>query len=219
MQNLEIIVEGQREAFREISRRLIKIGSEFHSRGWLLGTSGNLSAVVSRSPLLIAITASGIDKGNLTEDGILAIEGSGNIISGTGKPSSETPLHIAAIMARGAGSVIHTHSVWGTIISTRFEKAGGFRIEGYEMLKGLDNVSSHDHTEWIPVLPNSQNMPALSVHIEKLLAEREDLHCFMLAGHGLYVWGNTLDDAKRHAEAIEFLLEVYGRTLMAGGQF
>ena len=30
---------------------LIRLGSEFHRRGWVLGTSGNFSVVVSRDPL------------------------------------------------------------------------------------------------------------------------------------------------------------------------
>jgi hypothetical protein len=26
------------------------------------------------------------------------------------------------------------------------------------MLKGLDGVTTHEHREWIPILPNSQDM-------------------------------------------------------------
>ncbi len=42
---------------------LASIGKEFHVRGWVVGTSGNLSAVVDREPLRLALTPSGVDKG------------------------------------------------------------------------------------------------------------------------------------------------------------
>jgi len=33
----------------------------------------------------------------------------------------------------------------------------------------------------------------------------------LLRGHGLYTWGRGLDEAERHTEILEFLLEVIGR--------
>lgn len=216
LQNVEISIDRYQQIFSELSLKMMRIGREFHGRGWLLGTSGNMSTMVSYNPFIIAITASGLDKGNLTEEGILVMDGSGKVLSGKGKPSSESALHLAAVRGVGAGSVIHTHSVWGTILSRLYEREGGFSLQGYEMLKGLENVTSHTHSEWIPVIPNSQDMLNLSAKVETMLRDRRDLHCFLLAGHGLYVWGKNLNDAKRHAEAIEFLLEVHGRSVLSG---
>jgi len=44
---------------------LVEVATGFHRRGWMLGTSGNLSVVLEREPLRLAITASGLDKGAL----------------------------------------------------------------------------------------------------------------------------------------------------------
>src|SRR5215831_2460644 len=80
------------------SEHLAQLGREFHRRGWVLGTSGNFSAVVSRDPLRIAITASSLDKGQLTADQILEIDSGGHVIQPTaGKPSAETLLHTAIV--------------------------------------------------------------------------------------------------------------------------
>jgi methylthioribulose-1-phosphate dehydratase len=198
-------------SFSEVAACLAEFGRNFYGRGWLLGTSGNFSAVISREPLRLAITPSGVDKGMLAADQVLQIDGSGAVIQGSGRPSSETALHLV-IVRRGAAAVLHTHSIWGTMLSEAYAGEGGITIEGYEMLKGLERVRTHQHSEWIPILENSQDMAALALSAEATLLRRVDIHGFLLRGHGLYTWGEDLAQAKRHVEILEFLLEVTGRT-------
>jgi methylthioribulose-1-phosphate dehydratase len=132
--------------------------------------------------------------------------------TGDGRPSAETALHVEIVRVRGAGAVLHTHSIWSTVLSARGLPAAGLAIEGYEMLKGLEGVSSHEYREWIPVLENDQDMGRLSARVRQLLAEQPACHAFLLHRHGLYTWGRTLPDAVRHVEILEFLLEAVGRT-------
>ena len=91
---------------------------------------------------------------------------------------------------------------------------GGVAIEGYEMLKGLQGVSTHVHREWLPIIENSQDMLELADRIGETLREHKAAHGLLLRRHGLYSWGNDLPQAKRHVEILEFLLEVVGRTLL-----
>jgi len=191
---------------------LARLGPDFHGRGWVLGTSGNFSAVVSREPLRLAITSSSVDKGELTADHILQIDGAGNVLEGSGRPSAETLLHLAVVRLRQAGAVLHTHSVWSNILSDAFSADGGLSIEGYEMLKGLEGVSTHEHREWLPIIENSQDMTGLAVSVEAALSQHPSAHGFLLRRHGLYTWGKDIAEAKRHVEILEFLLEVRGRT-------
>jgi methylthioribulose-1-phosphate dehydratase len=182
----------------------------------MLGTSGNLSAVVSRDPLRIAITRSGVDKGALTADQVLEVDGAGARLRGEGKASDETSLHLEIVRKRGAGSVLHTHSVWSTILSDAHTAAGGFALEGYEMLKGLAGVKTHEHREWLPVLPNTQDYTVLVRDLASTLDRHQECHGLLLAGHGLYTWGMDAMEARRHVEILEFLFEVRGRLLLAG---
>ncbi len=200
------------ENFSSLATLLVEAGRDFYRRGWVMGTSGNFSAVASREPLRLAITASGMDKGRLAEENILQIDEGGNVIAGEGRPSDETLLHLTVARVREAGAVLHTHSVWSTILSEAMGDEGGFAIEGYEMLKGLSNVRTHLHREWLPVIENSQDMTALARVVEDALARHKDAHAFLLRGHGLYTWGRDLKEARRHTEILEFLLEVTGRT-------
>src|SRR4029079_2432397 len=128
------------------------------------------------------------------------------------RPSAEPLLHVEIARARGAAAVLHTHSVWSTILSDRHASAGGVGIEGYEMLKGLEGVSTHEHQEWIPILENDQDMTRLAGRLRHVLAEHADCHAFLLRRHGMYTWGETLPQAVRHVEIVEFLLETVGRT-------
>ncbi len=199
--------------FTEAAARICDIGREFYRRGWVLGTSGNFSAVLQREPLRLAITASGVEKGALTDKEILQIDGNGSVIKGVGKPSAETALHLVIVSLQNANAILHTHSVWSSIISDAYAIKGGVKIEGYEMLKGLAGVTTHQHAEWLPILENSQDYGDLSRTVEITLKEHPHTHGFLLRRHGLYTWGEDLSAAKRHVEILEFLLEATGRTL------
>lgn len=218
------------ESVDEIVTDLALIAKGFYARGWLLGTSGNLSAVVRRDPLELAITASGVDKGQLIPKQVLMIDENARVLSEHAacespgfirssdrnhtvyKPSDETSLHIGIVKQRGAGAVLHTHSVWNTILSEIHAGERGIQIEGYEMLKGLDGVRTHEHAEWLPIIENSQDMRALSETVSSVLERNPQAHGFLIKRHGLYSWGKDLAQAKRHIEIFEFLLETIGRT-------
>ena len=201
------------DRFAEIASGLAAVARGFHARGWLLGTSGNLSAVVQREPLRLAMSPSGVDKGELKPEQLLSIDEDARVVSGhSGKPSDETLLHLRIVKERGAGAVLHTHSVWNTILSDLHTAEGGVAIEGYEMLKGLQGVPTHEHSEWLPIVENSQDMQALAETVAQTLNKHKAAHGFLVRRHGLYTWGETLAQAKRHIEIFEFLLETMGRT-------
>jgi len=205
--------------FSGLASSLAATAKSFHARGWMLGTSGNLSAVVQRDPLRLAMSPSGVDKGELSPDQLLSIDENARIVSQhNAKPSDESLLHICIIKERGAGAVLHTHSVWSTMLSDLYASDGGIRIEGYEMLKGLQGVNTHEHSEWVPIIENSQDMSALAETIGKTLNEHKAAHGFLLRRHGLYSWGDTLAQARRHVEILEFLLETIGRTALITAQ-
>ena len=202
--------------FPDIAQQLIDVGKRFDARGWVLGTSGNFSSVLGHQPLKMAITPSAAFKGDLRLDEIVEIDEYGTPV-GAGRPSAEALIHLEVVRSRDAGAVLHTHSVWSTILSDLHADEGGLFIEGYEMLKGLHGVLSHEHREWIPIIDNDQNMPRLAKAVGKTLDEFPAVHAFLLRRHGLYTWGDTLADAERHVEILEFLFETIARTRALAG--
>jgi methylthioribulose-1-phosphate dehydratase len=200
--------------FVEIAHQLVEAGRRFDARGWVLGTSGNFSAVVSREPLRVAVTPSAAFKGELTRERILEVDDDGSVAgSETARPSAELLVHLEILRARNAGAVLHTHSVWSTLLSDEHAIDGGLWITGYEMLKGLEGVRTHEHREWLPIIENDQNMSRLARSAGEALRRHSDAHGFLIRRHGLYTWGADVPQAVRHVEILEFLLETVGRTL------
>ncbi len=200
--------------------QLREIGREFHQRGWSLGTSSNYSVIISRDPLELLVTASGKDKSALGRDDFVRVDANGNVCDGSNRRSSaETLLHCTiAQLVPATGAVLHTHSIWGTLLSRTDLAAGSLRIEGYEMLKGLEGIATHDTTEEVPIFANTQDMPRLSEEIRGRFAAfdfsapgRPPVHGFLISGHGLYTWGRSLAEARRHIEIFEFLFECTAR--------
>jgi methylthioribulose-1-phosphate dehydratase len=137
------------------------------------------------------------------------IDEHGSLVAGSGQPSAETSLHLAIARARGTGVVLHTHSICSTILSDVSDD--GLAIQGYEMLKGLNGVTTHEHREWLPIIDNTQDWAGAAPGVEAMLNRQANAHGFLIRRHGLYTWGRDIAQAKRHVEIFEFLFEVIAR--------
>src|SRR5712691_6920472 len=91
-------------SFSNAVAELAQIGKGFYARGWVLGTSGNFSAVISREPLRLAMTSTGLDKGALTPPQFLEIDDAARVVRGDGQPSAEALLHVAIVNGVGASA-------------------------------------------------------------------------------------------------------------------
>jgi len=195
-----------------ITSQLVSVVRRLHAAGLATGTGGNCSAVDETGRLWI--TGSGLDKGAVAETDLVAVNAAGSVVAGTARPSAETSIHVELVRVRDARAVLHVHSVWNTILSQRFAADGELAITGFEMLKGLRGVTTHEHREVVPIVANSQDMPALVADIRRALASHPGAHGILVAGHGLTTWGSDLAEAHRHVEIFEFLFEVVGRQLL-----
>ena len=129
-----------------------------------MGTSSNYSAVVQTNPLELVITASGKDKGRLTSQDFVRIDAEAHPTApDQPKSSAETWLHVVAAQEiPDVGAVLHTHSVWGTLLSDYFFSDGGVVLEGFEMLKGLEGIKTHETRLWVDIFENTQDIPSLA---------------------------------------------------------
>jgi methylthioribulose-1-phosphate dehydratase len=203
-------LEPQIDALRET-------GNWLWQRGFSLGTSSNYSIVVNRDPLQLLITASGKDKGHLGRGDFVVVDSAGKpTVPGQPKSSAETLLHTVVAELPDVGAILHTHSVYSTILSDLFFEQGYVEISGYEMLKGLAGVTTHEHTWRMEIFENTQDIPSLAEQVRQRLndSQRPLTHGYLIRKHGLYTWGKDLDEARRHIEIIEFLLECTYRRLM-----
>lgn len=205
------------DGYAAVKHQLIDLGREFHARGWSLATSSNYSVVVGKQPLRLLITASGTHKDRLGATDFTVVNEHGRVCGQeAARPSAETLLHTVIADHRGAGAILHTHSIWSTLLSQRHAGPSGegeLILDDFEMLKGLAGIESHRAGLRIPIFDNTQDIPSLAAQAQRIFnhPSATPSHAFLLRRHGLYTWGRDILDAKRHVEALEFLFEVVVR--------
>lgn len=178
------------------------IGRFAASRGWVPATSGNFSHRIDATH--IAITRSGIDKGNIRPEDLIVVDLNAPLPAGV---SAETPLHVARYAADAhTGAIVHVHSVAATVLSRIDAAKGAVELHGFEMHKSLSGITTHESSVRLPIFANDQDTAALATRIEAALGA-DPVPGYLLCGHGLYAWGATMDDARRHLEGLEFLLQ------------
>ncbi len=189
----------------DAARELCLAGAELARRGWTPASSSNFSRRLDDRHA--AITISGRDKGCLSEADIMVVDLDGRAVGSEHRPSAETLLHTQLYRRfPEVGCVLHTHSRNQTVASRLFAGDGALVLRGYELLKAFPGFDSHDASLRLPVLANSQDMPALAAEVARQL-DAGPLWGYLIEGHGLYAWGATCVLARRHLEAFEFLID------------
>lgn len=199
---------------KRLAEELLQSIQFFSVKGWTPATSTNYS-VRSETKNEYIISRSGVDKSQFTLSDLIMIDTQGEVLPPFNKPgiksSAETEIHTALYREYPEiNCVLHTHSVLGTVLSLTHSKEKQIIFKDFEILKGLEGNATHELTEILPIVPNSQKMSEI-LHGMKDFCHN-DIHGFLIAGHGLYTWGKDVATAKRHIETFEFLFECYQMT-------
>ncbi len=191
------------EAFLNAAADLCEAGRFIDSKGWVPATSGNFSLRLPDGT--IAITVSGKHKGRLQIEDIMLIDAEANALDGK-KPSAETLLHTSLYRRFPAiGCVLHPHALNAVLLSRVFDNA--IVLENYELLKAFAGIATHESRMVVPVFANDQNISRLAAEVECYLDQHPACHAYVLAGHGFYTWGDSVDETLRHVEALDYLFD------------
>ena len=187
----------------QLAQQIVDAGRFLYGRGWSPATSSNFSMRLDERHA--AITVSGRDKGRLVATDIMVVDMAGKAVATEHRPSAETLLH-TQLYARypDVGCVLHTHSHVQTVASRLYAPQGHVHLEGYELLKAFAGNQTHEMAVDVPVLSNTQDMDELAEWVDTLL-DQQPMWGYLIDGHGLYAWGRTMAEARRHLEAFEFL--------------
>jgi methylthioribulose-1-phosphate dehydratase len=191
------------DAFLDAAQQLVDAGRFIDSKGWVPATSGNFSARLPDGN--IAITVSGKHKGRLQLDDIMLIDADANSLDGK-NPSAETVLHTSLYKRfPNIQSILHPHLLNATLVSRIFKSE--IVLEDYELLKALSGITTHESRVVVPIFANDQNIPRLAEQVEQYIDKHADCYAYIIAGHGLYTWGTSVQEALRHLEALDFLFD------------
>jgi methylthioribulose-1-phosphate dehydratase len=194
---------------------LAEIARDFHARGWMSGTAGNLSAREDAEHFWI--TASGKPKGRLDESDFLLVRiADGEVIdrvAAGNKPSAETGIH-RALYARfpEAQSCLHGHSIDGMLVSGKARAgARAVRLAPIEMIKGFDIWKQNPKVD-LPLFDNHLDVARIVRDIETRFRKvAPPVTALMVRSHGATVWGGSLQEAYNRFEILEFILGYMAR--------
>ncbi len=194
---------------------LVEIARDFHARGWMHGTAGNLSARADAEHFWI--TASGVPKGRLDDSDFLLVRiKDGAVIEhlrAGSKPSAETAIHRVLYQSfADAGACLHGHSVDAAIVSGRAPKsANGLRLAPIEMVKGFDIWQQNPKVD-LPLFVNTLDVAKLADDIRRRFTKAPPaLSALLVRSHGATVWGRSLQEAYNRFECLEFVFSYMSR--------
>lgn len=197
-------MDEKNSRYQQAVVQLVNAGRFFFERGWVPATSGNFSARIDSERM--AITVSGWHKGQLSQEGVLLADLEGRPLTPHKRPSAETLLHAALYRhTLEINAIFHTHSIYSTVLSRVL--ADELILSDYEVLKAFPGIATHQTALCIPIFPNDQNMGRLAAAVEAYREQNPATPGYLIAGHGLYTWGRSVEEACRHVEAFEFLFE------------
>jgi methylthioribulose-1-phosphate dehydratase len=199
-----------------VRKKLIEFGQWLDQYNLCPATSGNLSARLTSSQFLV--TVSGRHKGHLNEADFVPIQldldtplahQTELIVLEDQKPSAETWIHsVLYRLNPNLRYILHTHSAYSTVLS-RSTKKEYIEFEGYEMQKALTGITTHECTVSIPIFQNTQDMCILAQQIETRWHVNPFAWGLLVQGHGLYAWGSSESEVRRHVEGLEFLMQCH----------
>ncbi|MEM6292916.1 MAG: methylthioribulose 1-phosphate dehydratase [Myxococcota bacterium] len=196
----------------ELPALLCELCRQFYDLGWVSGTGGGISA---RGEAGIFMAPSGVQKERMQPEDIFVLDGERldgcHVVKPPANPALRVsecqPLFFNAYRMRGAGAVLHCHSIWAMLAAKLFSPDGApgtFVTQGLEMQKGLRGKGCFDEVR-IPIISNTPREAELTDSMAEAIEAHPDVDAVLVAGHGVYVWGDTWVKAKTQAECLDYL--------------
>jgi L-ribulose-5-phosphate 4-epimerase len=190
---------------QRIREEIVAAGLEALRRGIVHGTAGNFS-IRDRESGLIAISPSGMPYPTVTAADVVIVDEDANVVDGSRKPSSETPMHTMIMKEHPRiGAIVHTHSHYSTVVGT---------IRDYlpPILTEVCCVVG----ERVPV--SRYGMTAVPDIGQSILESMDgETRAVLMKNHGLISLGETIDEAMLISEIVEEGAKVYVNALAANG--
>lgn len=190
--------------YAELRERVLEANLALGRAGLVVLTFGNASAV-DRDAGVVVIKPSGVSYDRLTAEAIAVVDvESGAVVDGATRPSSDTPTHLVLYRAwLELGGIVHTHSSF----ATAWAQAG----EGIPCY-GTTHADHFDGTVPVtrPLVPaeieGGYERATGEVILEtfaRLEVEPFDRPAVLVASHGPFAWGASVEEAVENAIALE----------------
>jgi methylthioribulose-1-phosphate dehydratase len=172
------------------------------AKQWAPAGSGNFSIRSSEQSCLI--TRAHKDKGELSPHDLVQISWSRGEAEFGADAAPSALLHVALYQQFPTAKVVlQTQSVAANVWS-RLIKADHYLFSGYELQSVITQQLAQQQSCSLAIIDANQPKPLQATEISRRASELSS--GLLIRGHGLYVWGESLEHTKRQLEAWEFLI-------------
>jgi L-fuculose-phosphate aldolase len=174
---------------QEAKNAILSCGKRLYMRGFVAANDGNFSIKVA--PDEIWTTPTAVSKGFLTEDMLVKVDGTGRILNGHLRPSSELKMHLRIYQeAPNARAIVHAHPP----VSTAFA-AAGIPLDQPVLQEAVVQLGS------VPLVPYA--LPGSDALADSVALFCQNTRGLLLEYHGAVTWGNDIDQALNRMETLE----------------
>uniref|UniRef100_A0A7S3V7F0 Class II aldolase/adducin N-terminal domain-containing protein n=1 Tax=Chaetoceros debilis TaxID=122233 RepID=A0A7S3V7F0_9STRA len=202
----------------KVVRSLIsQLSEKYYAKGWMPGTGGGMSIRIGSGtaddPFAVFSTPSGIQKEDMVGDDVFEQDIDQNVITppitpGLKLSSMNNIWFVVYNLRPSTRCVIHTHSMYAQLATLLdpSEQSDIFQITHQEMIKGVGN-HAYDSMLAIPIIDNQRSENLLAPDIEKVIQKYPKCNAVLVRRHGVYVWGDSWEEAKTRLESFDYLFE------------
>jgi L-ribulose-5-phosphate 4-epimerase len=191
-------------AHSELRERVLDANLAIVEAGLVTLTFGNASGV-DRSAGVMAIKPSGVSYDELQPDSIVVVDlGSGEVVDGAFRPSSDTPTHLTLYRRfEAAGGVVHTHSAAATAWAQAGRELPCFGTTHADHFHGSVPVTRDLTAEEIGADYEARTGDVIVETIEGLELDPLEMPAVLVRSHGPFTWGRDEAEAVENATALE----------------
>ena len=197
--------------YHEVRELTCELCRQFFQSGWVTGTGGSISI---RHGGRIYMTPSGVQKERLVPNELYVLDINGEVVDAPAaklrfrpKLTDCSPLFMHAYKMRNAGAVLHSHAYSANMVTQLFDGKKEFKITHQEMIKGIVGHGYHD-TLIVPIIENTAHENELADSLGEAMRNYPNTVAVLVRRHGLYVWGDNWEAAKRHGECLHYLFDM-----------
>jgi len=174
----------------DAKQQILDVGRRIYAHGFVAANDGNISCKAGDNEFWV--TPTGVSKGFMTEDMLLKVDGEGNILEGTCKPSSEIKIHLRAYKENSSiQGVVHAHPLTATCFA-----AAGLSLEEPILTEGILVLGS------VPLAHYEK--PGTTGLADSIAPYCIDFNGVLMANHGALTWGDSLIQAYYRMETVEY---------------
>jgi len=196
----------------ELKQQVCEANLELVKEGLVIQTWGNASGI-DREKGVIVIKPSGVPYASMKPQHMVVVSlGTGKVVDGYLKPSSDTPTHLLLYRAfPKIGGVVHTHSLHATAWA--------------QARRAIPAYGTTQADYWYGDVPCTRLLTPAEIKsdyevntgrvIVDTFKKKDPLQhpAVLVASHGPFTWGTNVGEAVHNAVTLEFVARLVGETL------